>query len=214
VAPLFELRLGARRAIYEKNQSMLTRIAILAVLLTASACRPSESLPGLLETYQELANNHEVEQLLGMFAEGARLDFGPMGTIEGKDRIGAIHDYDRALNTEVLLENCRTHQRSVTCQTIERNDWLQVAGINRIVYSESVFTFDDANRIVSISATLSSESSDSLGRALSSFGAWAQANEAEEYGVLFREDGSFRYSQESGERVMGLLREWRVQLGK
>ena len=57
---------------------------------------------------------------------------------------------------------------------------------------------------------LAPESSDSLGRALSSFGAWAQANKPEEYAVLFRADGSFKYSYESGKKVLPLLTEWQA----
>lgn len=188
---------------------MTTRFLLAILLAAISSCRSSESPLALVGTYQDLSNDHAVERLLDMYTEDARLDFGPMGVVEGKDRIRGIHNYDRALDTEMHLEHCRLAGRNVTCHVVERNDWLRTAGIERLVYTESVFTFDEDGHIEMVSAKPAPESLDSMGVALSRFGAWAREHAAEDYETLFREDGSFSYSYENGRKVLALLSRWR-----
>jgi hypothetical protein len=38
----------------------------------------------------------------------------------------------------------------VTCQIVERNDWLETAGLGEISYAASVFTFNQAGQIEKI----------------------------------------------------------------
>ena len=192
--------------------TMSRLLMVLALFLAISSCRPAADPLALIATYQERANQHDVDRLMAMFAEDARLDFGPMGAIEGKDRIRGIHDYDRAIQTVLRMENCTQDALTVTCQTVERNEWLLTAGIEEITYSASVFTFNEAGEIEAVSATLSPASAEALGQAMADFSTWAEMNKPVDYAALFRAGGSFKYSYENGIAVLSLLRQWQASV--
>ena len=158
-------------------------------------------------------NNHELESTLSMFAEDASLNFGPLGTIVGAAQIRGIHEYDVALETRVIFEDCQAKDQEVSCRAIETNEWLNQVDVDSIIFDETLFVFNSDRRIESISSTLSPESIEVMGAAIADFDAWARSNRADEYSTLFSVDGEFLYNYQNGMKVLGLLRQWRAESG-
>jgi len=185
-------------------------ILLLSPILLLASCSTQPDNLALISDYQNQKNGHDLESTLSMFAEDARLNFGPLGSLVGADQIRAIHEYDLALDTKIVFEDCQAKDQEVSCLAIETNKWLDLVDIEFITYDESRFMFDANGRIESISATLSPASSKVLGEAMATFDVWARSNRADEYSALFLPDGNFSYSFENGENVLALLRRWRA----
>lgn len=184
-------------------------IALLGITLTNSPTILAGDGLELVERYQSLSNQHRVDELLMLYADDAELDFGPMGVIRGKEQIRGIHEYDRAIDTVLSMHHCQSDANGIACQTVEKNNWLRTAGIAEINYDKTVISLNKAGLIERVSAQPSPESGAVLGRAMQEFGAWAQAHEPSAYAELFRDDGSFIFGYESGQRVLNLLQQWK-----
>ncbi len=189
---------------------MRIRGVILFSIFVLSACDSPDDLLRRVADYEEACNRHDVDTVLSLYAEDARLEFGPLGTIEGKDRIRGVHEYDRAIDAELLFENCSVEYRAVTCRAVENNQWLVTAGLEPLVYSASIFEFNRRGQIETTVARMSPQSAQVLGQVMARFNAWARKNAAWEYSELFRPDGSFEYSYDSGGKILELLRQWRA----
>jgi hypothetical protein len=159
--------------------------------------------------FQNRKNDGDLEFLMELFADEPSLDFGPLGTIRGRGAVRGILEYDLALNTHLQLRDCSAAWPEVSCRVIESNDWLKTAGIESITYDENKFVFSEDGRISAISASLSTESAQAIGKAVHEFDQWATANQPSEYARLFSDDGAFVYNRENARRVLVLLRMWR-----
>jgi len=183
--------------------------SMLVVLLIACSQQP-DSLQ-LVRDYEAQKNSGDLEVVFNMFADVPNLHFGPLGTLTGMESVRGIHEYDAALNTEVIFSECSAVAQVVSCRATETNDWLGTAGIESITYDESRFTFTPDGRIQSVSATLSAESGALLGAAMSRFDSWAREKQPEQYASLFSDDGAFVYSGVNGDKVLRLLSQWRAE---
>lgn len=187
----------------------LLQLAFLTFVL--AACSPADDhLDSVLE-FQKHKNAADLESVLELFADDPSLHFGPLGTITGLAEVRGILEYDLALNTHLQFEDCKASELEVICRVIESNDWLKTVDIESITYDENRFTFNADGRIQSIGATLSAESGQSLGAAMTEFHEWATVNKPAEYGDLFSADGKFVYGRENADAVMALLRIWRSE---
>jgi len=180
------------------------------VSMLLASCAGDAGGLSLIREYETQKNNGNLEAVLQMFAEDAVLYFGPMGSLSGVDQIRGIHEYDIAIDARLKFTGCTVDENKVACRTVETNEWLRLAGIESLVYDESLFEFSPDGRIQSVAGTLSPESSQSLGIALAQFDEWARANEPGEYAALFSAKGAFVYSSTNGEKVLALLRQWRT----
>lgn len=193
---------------------MAKYIIFFFLIILLSTCQRSSNPLEIVENYQNLENQHDVEQLLALFSKDAQLNFGPMGVITGQEQIQNIHEYDRALNTNLQMDSCRIDGKKVICQVIEHNDWLRAAGINRLIFTKAEYTISDNNQISAISVTLAPASADSLRRALGSLDTWARKNVPEMYSALFQKDGRFNYSYESGKQILSIIQQWQASAQK
>jgi len=184
-------------------------LAFLSFVLVTCSQAPDYSKA--VSEFQGHKNDGNLELALNMFAEKPSLQFGPLGTITGLSEIRGILEYDLALDTHLRLENCEAAALEVTCRVIETNEWLRSVDIESITYDENKFTFTTDGRIKTITATLSAESGQLLGAAMSKFDAWARTNRPIEYAGLFSENGAFVYNRGNGEKVLALLRQWRME---
>lgn len=179
--------------------------AFVALLV---ACSEQPDNLQTIADFERLKNSGDLAATLALFADDARLDFGPMGSIEGRAAIANILGYDVALEAQLRHEDCEALASDVTCRVVETNDWLGTVGIESITYDESRYSFNNDGRIQSVTTTLSVRSAQALGAALNDFHSWAIDNETERYANLFSLDGRFIYSYENGEEVLELLKNW------
>jgi len=190
---------------------MKTRLALIALTFLVAACARGPDFSQTVLEFQRLKNEGNVEQALSLFADKPSLQFGPLGTITGLNEVRGILEYDRALNTQLRIEECQATGLEVSCRVIETNDWLKSVDIKSITYDENRFTFTSDGRIQSVASTLSAESEQLLGAAMTRFDAWARANQPSAYASLFSDKGAFVYSHENAEKVLALLRKWRIE---
>lgn len=188
----------------------MKRHLVTAVLCSfLFACSPPPDYLGTVLEFQNHKNDGDLESVMSLFADEPSLDFGPLGTIEGVAAVRGILEYDLALNTHLQFQDCEANGPEVSCRVVESNDWLKTAGIESITYDQNRFVFAADGRIGSVSARLSAESEQSIGKAVEEFHQWATTNRPAEYAPLFSEDGAFVYSGENAEKVLALLRNWR-----
>lgn len=190
---------------------MNRKVALLVLALVVASCAETSTYSRAVQDFLKFKNEGDVEAVLDMFADNPSLHFGELGTITGLDEIRGILEYDRVLDAQLRFENCVATDRDVACRVVETNDWLGLADIESITYDENRFTFTIDGRIESVASTLSAESAEVLGKATGEFGVWASTNEPVEYAALFSEYGTFVYSEENGEKVLALLRQWRAE---
>jgi len=172
------------------------------------ACSPQPDLIQTALQFQLHKNEGDFESAVKLFSDEPTLSFGPLGTIKGLPAVRGILEYDLALNTHIGLQDCHANGLEVSCRVVESNDWLRAAGIEFITYDENKFVFGADGRIETISATLSAESEQAMGAAISKFHQWATTNRPTAYAELFSEDGAFVYNRDNAVKVLVLLRNW------
>lgn len=200
-----------------RNFSLSWFTLFLMSLFIASSRNRRPDPVALVNDYGERANAHDIPAIMRMFAGDAQMrmfaedaQFELVG--QGPEAIRALHEYDKALQTTLTLQNCAADGLTVMCETIERNNWLDAAGLDEIFY-RSVFTFNQAGLIQSITATVSSEDGRVMDAVLAEFIPWLKAERAAESAPLFGPDGQFIYSEVNGRLVAQLLKEWQGAKG-
>lgn len=190
---------------------------IIPLASLAADAGKSPNVVALTKDYFRKANAHDIPAIMRMFGEDARMrmfaedsQFELVG--QGLEAIRALHEYDKALQTTLTLQNCAADGLTVTCEIVERNNWLDAAGLDEII-NPAVFTFNEAGLIRSISATLSPEDGAAMGGILAEFIPWLNAERAAASAPLFGPEGQFIYSEANGRLVVKLLKEWQGAKG-
>ena len=193
----------------EIRSDMKRYLALVVLSGTLVACSSPLDYSGTVLEFQKHKNRGDLESVMKLFADEPSMDFGSLGTITGSTAVRGILEYDVALNAHLQLRDCNAKGFEVSCRVVETNDWLKTADIESITYDENRFVFAADGRIDSVSAKLSAESEESIGKALGEFHQWATTNRPVEYAQLFSEDGAFVYNRENAEKVLMLLQNWR-----
>ncbi len=182
-------------------------LVFVAIALSGGVMSAQDDLLRIVETYQILHNSGQVDALMELFTDDAEFELVGQTTLKGES-LQAIHDYDTAIESRLAFINCDVQDNTVTCQTVEFNNWLEKAELQPVYYTSSVFTIEN-DKIAGISATMSPQSAESIGETLQAFMPWLMANRAEVASPLFTSEGAFIYSYDNGELVLQLLSEWR-----
>lgn len=162
----------------------------------------------LVESFQEVVNRHDVDEILKRFAEDGEFEIVGQSKLIGKQEIRNIFDYDVGVNTKLEFINCRSEGDKVHCQILEQNDRLDAIGIRELKYDSCVFVFTDG-LIQSFTAVIQSESMHHIMQTWQKFLPWIRKNYPDEYSRMFTSEGRFIYNRENGRDVVPLLREWR-----
>ena len=190
----------------------LVFVALAALLAGAALTLAQEDdLIALVQTYQEAANNHDLDAIMDMFTDDAEFELVGQAKITGHEQLRALHDYDTGLHTELQFYNCVAAENTVTCEVREQNDWQRAANIPEYHYTSAVFTFKDG-LIQKIVATMSPESAQVLGATMQAFNKWAMGKRPDAVAKLLTPDGQFIYAQESARIVVDLLKEWQASV--
>ena len=188
-------------------RSGIAILMYLVIVLSGVTMSAQDDLLSIVESYQILHNDGQVDDLMELFTDDAEFELVGQTTLKG-DSLQAIHDYDTAIDSRLAFINCDAQGNTVTCQVVEFNNWLEKAGLQPLFYTSSVFTLED-DKIARISSTMSPQSVQSIGETLQAFVPWLMANRAEVASPLFSGEGAFIYSYDNGELVLQLLSEWR-----
>ena len=173
----------------------------------------SDNLVNIVESFKEVVNCHNVDEILTMFREDAEFELVGQSKLKGKQEIRNIFDYDVGVNTELKFINCKSEAGSVYCQILEKNDRLDAIGISELEYASCTFVFKDG-LIQSFTATIPYESMQYIMEKWQKFIPWITKNYPDEYSRMFTSEGRFIYNRENGRDVVPLLREWSVSQTK
>lgn len=169
-------------------------------------------LISLVRLYQEAANRHNLDAVASLFADEAEYELVGQEVLRGKEQVRALHAYDAGIGTQLEVTNCDLEGETVTCSITERNQWLAAAGLGPIVYREASFAYT-GDRISRMTVAMDEEKIEEIGEVLYAFTPWLFDTHPDEAARIFTPEGDFVYSQENGERVVYLLREWRAAGG-
>jgi hypothetical protein len=148
----------------------------------------SGNLVNLVESFQEVVNCHNVDEILAMFREDAEFEIVGQSKLRGKQEIRNIFDYDVGVNTELKFINCKSEGDSVHCRILERNDRLDAIDISELAYASCTFVFKDG-LIQRFTATIPDESMRYIMEKWQNFIPWITENYPDEYSRMFTPDG-------------------------
>ena len=165
-------------------------------------------LLGTAKAFQNAANRHAIDEVMAMFADDAEFELVGLTRLAGKKEIRSIFEYDEGVNGRIELINCTLQGDMVTCQLVESNDRLRIAGFDRMHYPSCVLSFADG-LIRAWRATPDPESTRSFNQFWGAVQAWIAEHHAADYACMVTPQGHFIRDRENGVRVVQLAREYR-----
>jgi hypothetical protein len=193
-------------------------IALLSALvaITSLGPAPSNRAPSnplaSLKAYEKATNHHDWNRIAPLLDERAVVDLGDDLALVGRENVRGLHEWERAMSTETHYTGCTVSGQTVTCRASEQNDFLRLAGLGPIEYSESSVTFENG-RVRRMRATLSSESAAAVSQYLQGFLAWAAKTDAKATSVFLKPDGTFAFGFDSATTFKRLLRIYALTRG-
>lgn len=157
---------------------------------------------------QDAANRHAIDEVMAMFAEDAEFELAGLTRLVGKNEIRSIFEYDAGVDGNIQFINCTSSMDTVTCQLVETNDRLRLAGLDSLLYPECMLSFE--NGLIRLwSAVPDPESTRAIMEFWGAVGEWIKEHYPAEYTRMFTREGRFIRSRENGERAVRLGRQYR-----
>ena len=182
-----------------------------AIMITAvhlPSCSNKSSPKQIVQEHINAKNAHQVSVSMQYIADDAVLEIpGLEMIITGKEERRRVAEYDSVLHTILTPSEFTVHGDTVFCSIIERNDWLEAAGIPAIYYPRTMHVVKDG-KIVYSGGRMADSSAAEIGNVLGRFVPWANENRPEEMAQMMA-GGRFVYNPRNGETVVGLLHQWR-----
>jgi hypothetical protein len=192
---------------------VLVSIVVAVTLSGPGAAAPaSPNLLAVVQAYEAAANTHDWSRVDRLLAPNAVVELGDDLSLAGRDGVRALHEWERAMGTEIHYTECGVAGQTVSCRASEQNDFLRIAGLGAIEYSSSSLTFE-GGRIARMSAVLSEESGQAVSRYMQGFLAWASRADPKATAVFLRPDGSFAFGYDSAMVFKRLLRAYVLTRG-
>jgi hypothetical protein len=165
-------------------------------------------LVGVVKTFQDAANRHAVDEVMAMFTEDAEVELKGTTRLLGKSEIRSIFEYDAGVNGNIQLINCTESVDAVSCQLVETNERLRLAGLSSLLYPSCVLSFEK-KLIRSWRVTPDPESIQTFNQFWGPVGLWIAKYYPSDYARMFTREGRFIRNRDNGERAVQLAREYR-----
>jgi limonene-1,2-epoxide hydrolase len=170
-----------------------------------------QELLSLVESLQDAARRHAIEEIMALFADDAEFELEGLTRLVGKEEIRTIFEYDAGVAGEIELINRVAKDDQVTCQILERNDRLRVAGLDGLYYPSCVLSFK--NKLIrSWRAAPDPEATQAFDEFWRPVPQWIVEHYPVDYARLFTPEGRFIRSGSNGRRAVQLAREYRSSL--
>lgn len=183
------------------SSSLLFSVA----MMLSCAPEPAE----LLKAYENTFNNYDVNRVMDFYAEDIRFEVVGEFVKAGREEVRELAKWDDVLNCQLTFTDLVVSGDTVRCKAIERNDWLQLAGVEEAYYGANTIIFRGV-LITSITAELTQESARAIGEAFQAITEWASKERSQALAELMPE-GEFVYSEETAKGWLALLREWQEE---
>jgi len=165
-------------------------------------------LLSVVAAFQDAANRHAIDEVMAMFADDAAFELEGLTRLVGKKEIRSIFEYDAGVKGEIQLINCTATADTVSCQLLETNDRLRVAGLDKLLYPSCVLSFEK-DLIRSWRAVPDPGPARAFDQFWSAVRLWIAEHHPTDYARMFTREGRFMRSRENGERVVHLARQYR-----
>lgn len=165
-------------------------------------------LLSVVAALQDAANRHAIDEVMAMFADDAEFELEGLTRLVGKKEIRSIFEYDAGVNGEIRLINCTATSDAVSCQLVETNDRLRLAGLDKLLYPSCVLAFEKG-LIRSWRAIPDPGPARAFDKFCGAVRLWIAEHYPIEYARMFTREGGFMRNRENGERVVQLARQYR-----
>lgn len=170
-------------------------------------------LLSLVEAFEDAANRHAIDEIMAMFSDDAELELVGLARLVGKKEIRPMFEYDAGVKGEIHLINCTASADTVSCQLVERNDRLRVAGLDKLLYPSCVLSF--TNKLIrSWRAVPDPEPARAFDQFWGAVRLWIAENYPADYARIFTPEGRFIRNRDNGERAVQLAREYRSSVAR
>ncbi len=187
------------------GQWIASGIVVLHLALMAGACSKSAGLTERVMAYQKAYDEHNVEEVVGMFTGNAFYEIVGSMRLQGKKELRDLVEYNVALNVHLDVTNPQATGDTVFCKVAEINDWLTVAGIDTARF-DARFVFE-AGKIDRIIARPSAATAKAVRDILMPLTRWASEYRPDLLQDVMP-DGTFAYNAVTAEKALALLIEW------
>jgi hypothetical protein len=144
----------------------------------------------IVEALQNAANRHAIDAVMAMFADDAEFELEGLTRLVGKIEIRSIFEYDTGVNGELQFINCKATADTITCQLVETNDRLRLAGVDSLLYPLCVLSFDNG-LIHSWQAVPAKGPTRAIMQFWNSVGQWIKEHYPTDYARMFTSEGRF-----------------------
>ncbi len=157
---------------------------------------------------ENAAKRHDVDEIMALFTDDAEFDLVGLTRLVGKAEIRTIFDYDAGVSGEIKLINCEAKEDTISCQMVEHNDRIAVAGLDQLLYPSCVLSF--RNKLIrSWRAVPDEEGGQAFDRFWEPVRLWIAEHYPADYAQLYTHEGRFIRNRNNGERAVQLAREYR-----
>jgi hypothetical protein len=184
------------------GEAFIYPCVLLILLVLSCSSKPT----AIVKSYVEAYNARDLERLLSLHSENVTFEVVGQVSIQGKEKVRDLAEYDFALNITMSLGECRTRGDSVMCELAETNDWLKATGIEEAHYSVTFVVGDGL--IESIRAQQVPETAQAFKEVLGPLLEWASEHRPQQVAEMMPE-GEFIYNAENARKSLLLLREWK-----
>ena len=188
----------------EKRNRGVHSFILSLLLLAALSCSPKPA--DIVKSYQEAYNNHDLERVLALYAQNVNLERVGQVSLQGKEELRELTEYDFALNIHMSCGPCKTKGDSVMCELTETNDWLKTAGLREARYLATFVVTDGL--IQSIRSERTPETAQTFMEILDPLMKWASESKPELVAEMMPEQ-KFVYSANNAKKSLSLLLEWK-----
>jgi limonene-1,2-epoxide hydrolase len=158
--------------------------------------------------FEEAFNRHAIDEVMAMFADDAVMEIEGVTRLTGKSEIRSMLEYDAGVNTHLQLVNRSATADMVTCQIVETNDRISVAGLDVLLYTLCEVSFE--NMLIRIWRTVPEpRSTHAFSQFWGAVRPWIATHYPTDYSQLFTHDGQFVRNRANGERIVQLARHYR-----
>lgn len=161
----------------------------------------------IVKAFQDAANRHAIDDVMAMFTEDAEFELKGMTQLFGKSEIRSIFEYDTGVSGKIQLINCTETADAVSCQLVETNDRLRLAGLDSLLYPSCVLSFEK-KLIRSWRVVPDPEVTRVLNQFWGAVGLWIAKYYPSDYARMFTREGRFIRSRANGERAVQLAKQY------
>jgi hypothetical protein len=157
--------------------------------------------------FEDAFNRHAIDEVMSMFVEDAVMEIEGVTRLDGKDAIRMMLEYDDGVNSHLQLVNRRVIANTVTCQIIETNDRISVAGLDVLLYSLCELSCK-SGLIHTWCSIPEAHSTQVFAQYWDIVKSWISANHPADYPQLFAQDDQFIRNRENGRRMVQLAKRY------